>query len=228
MAKPRYGRRKNRQVTRQYGARFQATAKIPKIGKLQADVNYLKAVVNSELYNVYANHAAAILTAGNMFNVGLDSITQGDGNNQRTGNSILPRYVTYKWFIQRASAATSPCLVRLIFFRWLDSTVPTAANILQAGNPISPLNEDITGNAKDRKILVYKSQSVVINNSDKDMVKGKFDFEFNQPGMDTKWHTKYNDAGTVLKNNLYLLVIGNLTPNNPSFNGSYRVSYHDN
>lgn len=70
------------------------------------------------------------------------TISQGDGQGNRDGSSLLAKSLQYKLTLERdASASVTKC--RVILFIWHDDETPTAADILESTtNVLSPYNID--------------------------------------------------------------------------------------
>ena len=134
--------------------------------QLAKDVAYLGTLINSEM------HSYTWTQTGNIDNVGvthsLNSMAQGDAENERTGNSILPRYLSVNMNINKKITAAGTVdheTIRVILFRyWGEGTdaLPTiaVADVLAAANPHSFLNENNTGKRgdRDRRIEIHKSK----------------------------------------------------------------------
>lgn len=62
-------------------------------------------------------------------NLLLSGISQGTGVNNRVGDKIKSQAITFNY--QLINADVHPQVARVILFRWLDDSVPTAAQVLQ-------------------------------------------------------------------------------------------------
>jgi len=80
--------------------------------QLARDVMYLKTLINSEPHNFYVNTANNFNWAG--YVVSLSDVPQGDGEGQRTGNRILPRFLNMNLHVVSAEGNT---LIRVVLFR---------------------------------------------------------------------------------------------------------------
>jgi len=234
-------------------SKYNAVAKRAKVYgpaavQLVKDVAYLGSLINSE-----PKYHITTLSDNINFNglmTSLSSIPQGDGTENRDGNSVLPRYLNAKFRIKKAvslpvSSTLDSCTVRVIFFRWYgnsaqSSTPPTPSEVLnQVGTTLAPysfLDDDITGSRGDRqrRIEILKSDmftldTVTLTHKDYDI-----NFQMNGPQVKNKQHLKFLNSGTGpgISGAVYLLVISSndpaSSPTDLAINGQFKLVFYDN
>lgn len=199
------------------------------------DIKYLKTLVNSEYHHYEFNIGfSSISTSGTVASI--CDVGVGDLNNERTGSSILPRYLKFKGVLKQVN--TAPC--RMIIFRWKDNTSPTVGDVLHviatSNAPYSFLNENVIGNVKDRKIVIlYDRLFTPMSNSGTSSSGYRsldINISMNSMRSNYKWHTKYinNDSSDVpIMNGLYMLAVSNTTVASAvTLDGIVRLSFIDN
>lgn len=182
------------------------------------NVKYIKGLVNSELYKYDGASSTAVSNTGTT--IGLTSIIQGDGDNQRTGNSLLVKKIfTRLVFTQHASATDT--LYRVLFIQdnqQIADTSPTFTEILDTISCLAPLNSNTVGRFKVLKNYFFHTST------SSDTVKH---VTCSIPMMH---HVRFNGTGSgdIQKGGLYLMVLSDQATNTPTMFYNYRVSYHDN
>lgn len=205
--------------------------------QLYKDVMYLKTLVNAELHTYTRSLSNNIDSTGET--TYLDSVPQGDGDGNRTGNSILPRYQTIYMHINKAIAGPDHETFRVILFRyWGESTsvpaVPTVSEVLSNADPLSFLNDDNTGSKGDRerRIEVHKSKIFTLDNVAKTSMTWKWNLTINGPKKKVKDHIKYGSSSTAvpISGGFFLLFISdNATgANKSSYNFNAKLGFYDN
>lgn len=152
----------------------------------------------------------------------LSGITQGDSDQNRTGNSLLAKSIYIQGRIVKHASATST-VVRLMLIRdnqQVADTAPTTTEILDPslGALIDcPLNNETVG----RFSVLYSRKFVV--NADRSSTFFKVYKKMNS-------HVRYNgaNAGDSQKNHLFWVAISDETTNVPNVHGISRLSYIDN
>jgi len=181
-------------------------------------VRYLKGLVNSELLKSDTNSNTTISNSGTI--IRMVDIAQGDGDGQRTGNSILIRSINLKMaFFQHASATDTLYRVILLQDKQQQAdTNPTVADILESTSTLSPLNSDTVGRFKILKNWFFHTSDA------SDTVK-HFNFFLN-----LRQHMRYNGSASTdyQKDGIYLLLLSDQSTNTPTIYYNKRVSYHDN
>lgn len=200
--------------------------------QLYKDVMYLKSLINSELHYDYASYTnQTINTSGQMYH--LSAIPQDDTNYGRSGNSVMPRYLQVQIRLECDIADSATDTIRLVIFRWKDNSTPTVANLFENSSmPVySPLNDEISGNVKDRKIDIIKNKVflVGVNAVNNGTVFYKKVMDLNPPGKQIKDHIKFSDTSTTApQGGIYMLLIGRQPINTSIFEGMHKLSFHDN
>lgn len=181
-------------------------------------VSYLKGLVNAELHH-YENTTSgtAISSTGHITN--LTPISVGDNNSNRTGNSVLSKYLFGRMEFGKSSSA-SQTFIRIIIFcdqQQVADTAPAVADVLSSASTLSPLNSFQVGRFKILKDMVIRLDSNNTTYNEKINIKLPF-------------HTKFNGtSGTdVQKNGVYILAISNEATNTPSYSYNLRYSFYDN
>lgn len=198
--------------------------------QLYKDVMYIKSLVNSELHYDYSSYNTTVDSTGSVYH--LTAIAQGDSIAQRSGNSVLPRYLQIQFTLHNSEGNLFDT-VRMMVFRWKDDSTPTIANVLEdASNPIySPLNDNISGNVRDRQIDVIKNK-VFLTGGESPSNGGiyyKKIFDLNPPSKQIKDHVKFDDTSTTAPvGGIYMFMIGTQAVNTTSFRGMHKLSFHDN
>jgi hypothetical protein len=193
-------------------------------------LKYIKGLVNSELYkfDTVQNPNVALLSGGyfNSFNL----IPLGDGDNGRTGNSILCKGVRFACSIRNATASPIPWTrVRIMIIMDTqtisDVTSPFITDIVESTGAsvcLSALNSETVGryNVMYDKLFtmdtVNKPQLVIKKN------------------IKLMKHIRFNGTGAtdVQKNNIFYVILCdnvNVAFNNPVLEQvTTRLFYHDN
>lgn len=195
--------------------------------QLYKDVSYIKSLVNSELHYINNTYTGqAISSSGTILH--LSATTQGNTNANRSGNSILPRYLNIFLKFEQGSVTD---LVRCMLFRWKDNSTPTISDIFEnASAPVySTLNDNISGNNKDRKIDVLANKRLLIDTTERDAVLWKKMIDLNPPSKNVKDHIKYDDnTSTAPLGGIYLLIVGRQPTTTTDMEGNIKFSFHDN
>lgn len=201
--------------------------------QLYKDVMYLKSLVNSELHYLYNSYTGqTISSAGTIYH--LSPISQNDTNYGRSGNTVLPRYLNIQVRLANFSGGiTVVDTVRMMVFRWKDNSTPSVSDLFEdPTNPVySPLNDNISGNSKDRQIDVIKSKLFLLGvpTPGNGTLLYKKVIDLNPPAKQIKDHIKFNDVQTTDPvGGIYMLLIGRQAVNTASFEGSVKLSFHDN
>lgn len=181
-------------------------------------VNYLKGLVNSEVYKFDTDTSSSPSTAGTITH--LSAIAQGDAENSRSGNSIYLRSVLVNGVMQIHASATSTTYRIMIVSdsQQVGDTSPAISDILNSVGVTSALNRGTVG----RFSVLYDKM-----------------FNINTAATPTRCHkiflpmlrhVRFNGAATtdIQRNGIYLVLISNEATNTPSFAYFSRCSYHDN
>lgn len=199
--------------------------------QLYKDVMYIKSLVNSELHYDYASYTNQnISSTGSIYH--FSAIAQGDTNAQRSGNTCLPRYLNLVFTLHNTEGNVFD-VVRMLIFRWKDNSTPTIADVFEnASMPVySPLNDNISGNSKDRQIDVIKNK-IFLTGGESPSNGGllyKKVIDLNPPSKTVKDHIKFNDAATTDEvGGIYMILVGRQPVNFTIFEGMHKLSFHDN
>lgn len=186
--------------------------------KAAKGVWYLKGLVNSEMLHNQSLSSTTIPNSGILIPV--NGIAQGDTASGRTGNSVLMRNLLLKCsFEQNASATITTYRMMIILDKQaIADTVPSATDVLESANPMSPLATASAGRFQVLKQWFFttddtKSQTRTI-----------------EYYRNMRIHARYNGTANtdIQKNGLYILVIADQATNTPTFRYSYKLGYHDN
>lgn len=195
--------------------------------QLGHDMLYVKSLINSELHYDYSSYNTTISSTGSIHH--LTAVAQDDTNTGRSGNSILPRYLNLLFKFQNDNALD---WIRFMVFRWKDNSTPTIADIVEdSSNPVfSPLNDNIAGNRKDRKIDVIKNKTFVFGDASySNAIQYKKMIDLNPPVKQMKDHVKYDNTTTTSPmGGIYIMVVGIQAVNLSSLSGMAKLSFHDN
>jgi len=182
-------------------------------------VSYLKGLVNSEKFKHDLVSSSTYDYNGVLSH--LTGISQGDGEGQRTGNSIFVRNVNIRGSLVRGTTDERVRLMLLIDKQQIGDSVPAASDVLAstgtAQSVYSFLNRSTVG-----RFTILRSRLYALT--------------ADTPTININWnvnlrhHVRYNGTtGTdVQRGGIYLLIITSAASNGPTFERAIRVSYHDN
>lgn len=219
---PRYNRRRNFRrkkspwYTRKYNAQQLAV-------KAWRGVKYIRGLVNSEMLHKDTSFAPGSTIPANGVVNSLVSISQGDTDSGRTGNSILARTLSYRYRLEINPSVTSNTSVS-IFIIWdkqqLGDTNPVVGDLLASLRPEALINLSEAGRFKilSRKNFIL---TPVTGGTPAREVKGFHKFYK---------HIRYNGSASsdIQKNGLYVVLIHSESTNLPTITGTFRLGYHDN
>lgn len=220
--KRRYTPRKRnfrRRPTAWYNKKYSA---IQIAKKAARGVWYLKGLVNSEKFKHDIQASSNPAYSGTLSS--LVAINQGDGDGQRTGNSIFVRSVSMKGSVEWNSTQSVPQRLRMMLVidkQQVGDTIPSPSDVLDTTGtsfaPYSMLNDTTVG-----RFTILKSRMYNVS-SEKPVV----DFNWN---INLRHHVRYNGttSSDIQKGGLYLLLISDAATNGPTVFRFIRVSYHDN
>jgi len=190
------------------------------------DIWKLKGLINSEKYKLDIADSGTVILNNGTYSQHLTAVAIGDGDNQRTGNSIYVRSVNIKGScIFNTAGGAANQFMRLMLIedtQQISDTVPTLATVLQTtgtGNSYnSHLNTATVGRFKILYNKVYELDSVKAPARN---------FEINLP---MRHHVRYNGTAStdVQRGGLYLMAIADSTADGPTLIYQSRTSYHDN
>lgn len=191
--------------------------------KAISGVRYLKGLVNSEKFKHDMTSSSTITRTGTMLH--LTNIAQGDGDGQRTGNSIFVRNVGIRFSILYNTSGASAQRVRMMLVidsQQVGDTLPSVSDVLDvagtASAPLSFLNDQTVGRfkvLKSRMYTVYADKNNIVS----------------QWNINLRHHVRYNGAAAtdIQKGGIYLLMVSSEDNTNPpAVERNIRVAYHDN
>jgi len=214
-------KRQSKQFGRFSGKAVGAFAQ-PSVGSVAkaawSGVKYLRTLVNSEVHKFDGVVTTAIAAAGTITH--LSDLSNGDGANQRTGNSVLLSYIACKHYITINSAATNS-FVRVIIFtdnQQIADTAPAVTDVLNTASPTSFLNTSSVG-----RFSIISDKMVKLSTNGPQSSFYKYYTKKSQ-------HIRYNGTtgADVQRGGLYMLTVGNEATNTPGQEFRWRIGFHDN
>lgn len=235
-----------RQVAKRYPAvrrRYKVYA--PAVKQLASDVMYLKGLINSE--PMFHTFSSANNFDYNGTLLSLSDIPNGDLAYQRTGNRVLPRFVTVHMHINQGINAAYATHVthRVILCRlWSESSssAPTAVpsdvlNSTQIGTQFAPLafltpNNTGPRGDRNRRIEVLHSECFTLDQVGDTSRTITWNVEVNK-GNQKKEHIEFFDNTTAqpISGGFYLLVINDQAVANAtqqSYTVMSKITFYDN
>lgn len=184
-------------------------------------VQKLRGLVNSEMNKVDFGAAATPDNTTSQNCIHLTAVGVGDGDTQRTGNSIYVRALNGMLTFERNSASTNTATyVRMMLIQdtqQIGDGTPQVQHVLQSDWE-SHLNTTTVGRFK-----VLKSKVIVLNSQ-----YPTSSIKFNKA---MRHHVRYNGNTTsdIQRGGLYLLLISSeAAGSQPTVRYNIRLSYHDN
>jgi len=182
------------------------------------NTQYLKGLVNSEMFHHDRAETAVNVGASGVI-TNLVAIAQGDGPNQRTGNSLLIRnHLMRIRFSKDVSIPTT--IIRYMLIQdtqQIGDTSPTVTDVLQVADVDSPLNLSAAGRFK---VLLNKTVQLHSNSPiyHKELYRSMYS------------HLRFNGSTSndVQKNGYYLLMISDQSVAQPILDLYSRIGYRDN
>jgi len=185
-------------------------------------VKYLRTLVNSEVHKHDVGPTSQ--TVGTTATiVQLNAIAQGDTAAQRTGQSILAKYLAIK-FSLTTHATPQQTLVRIILFmdkQQVADTAPGTTDLLSSNSTFAFLNNQASG-----RFQVIKDWFVEVDPASKPCRTWKFYKKYAGSNL----HCKYNGVNNtdIQKNGIYLLMLSSEATNTPTLTYATRFGFHDN
>jgi len=188
-----------------------------KLFGLQRQVRFIKGMINAEkLYaDININTTATLTGVMTLIN----SIAAGDDVSNRTGNSILHKYLKFEGRVNINGSATATN-VRIIIFA--DSAnqgaTPATLDVLATASPYALKNID-----NQKRFIILRDKYVNL------CITGDQTYAWSEY-IKTNFHCRYSATGAtnVLQNALYILFISNEAANEPQVNINIRNAYYDN
>lgn len=161
--------------------------------------------------------SAAVTTAGQIFK--LDTIVQGTGDSDRIGDTISVHSIFARFRAQVSTTAPTDAVIRVIWFRWLQASTPTVANILETANYLSPLNKNY---GKSIIVMSDKLHTLTAGNNST-IARKKFKKD--------RYQVEYDSVSQSTTNGTWLLVISDNSNipagSSPSYVQYTRLTYTD-
>jgi len=185
-------------------------------------VKYLRTLVNSEVHKHDVTPTSqAVGTTATI--VQLNAIAQGDTAAQRTGNSLLAKYLSLKLYLTMNASATQT-LVRIIIFmdkQQVADTAPATTDLLQSNSTLSFLSNNAAG-----RFQVLKDYLINLDLASHSSWRNKYYKSFAGRNL----HCKFNGVNNtdINKNGVYLLMLSSEATNTPTLTYSSRFGFHDN
>lgn len=191
--------------------------------KAARGVRYIRGLVNSEMFKRDIAETGADVSTSTYI-THFTAVAQGDGDGQRTGNSIFVRNTNCKGVLRwNASAAYVGCTVRIALVmdtQQIGDTSPGWTDVYEAVTPWSHLNSDTVG-----RFTILASKTFHLNAS----TNSNAPFFFNKP---MRHHVRYNGTAStdVQRGGIYLMAISDIAAASapPQILYENRLSYHDN
>lgn len=184
-------------------------------------VKFLKGIINSELHKrdtVIGNFNIPNSTQPIQL---LNGLTQGDGANQRTGNSLLMKHISIRGYVNFDTlGAVASTIVKywvVCDTQQIGDTNPTFADIFSNNDVLSLLNTNTVGRFKILKT------GTLIRTADVAQKQVNIDIPMSM-------HTRYNGTAStdIQRNGIYLCWTSNQSTNLPTASYLTRISYYDN
>lgn len=187
-------------------------------------VNYIKGLVNAELYKFDNAIAAGSVASDVPIVQALHNIANGDGDGKRTGNSIFVRNVLIDGVASFNTASTpisqTISMAVVMDKQQIGDTAPGWTDVFDASATFAHLNPSTVG-----RFTILRRLNLVL---DKNGNSTKF-FKINIP---MRHHVRYNGelAADVQRGGLYFMAISDTAASGdePLISCRLRTSYHDN
>lgn len=187
-------------------------------------VMQLRGLVNSE------RHYRDVTSALGLFKSNINAVSQmaqGDGVNDRNGNSILVRSLYLRGFMQINPAVTLNTRVSIALVQdtqQISDTTPAVLDIFNSTDPEAMLNTSNTNFTAGRfKILWRKNFNLTPASASRPTI-------FLDKYFKLYSHVKFNGTGVndIQKNGYYIVMLTSETANFPTISITSRLGYHDN
>jgi hypothetical protein len=207
--------------------RFQTYSNAGK--QLFQDVMYLKSMINAELHLQTTTNNQSITNAGSVIHA--SAIAQGNSVDQRDGEVILPRCFEFRATLARPTTATTPEQVRLVVFRWYNTSTPTVTDVLETADVNAPYQRSNQGSLGNLGVLqILCDRKFVLGTNWQTILSPKLCCEMNDP-RSTPRHIHFNNNNTTAEiGGLYWLIIGQnaVAANQTTINYYTRLHWYDN
>lgn len=185
-------------------------------------VNFMKNLINTETKYIDLQPISGVVTTTSS-QAPVTAVAQGLTDITRIGNSLLCKYLMCRYLLTVNATATRNT-VRLIVFidkNNAQGTAPTAADLLQGGVILGPINVNNTD-----RFAILKDEMFDLYTSGQAQVSGKWYFNLN------RLHIKFDgtDAAqaSLAENHIYVMAISVDASNGPTVIVTSRVGFYDN
>lgn len=205
-------------------ARYTGTA-----GRIAANVAQIMNLVNSEAKFLDVNQVITpVTTAGNVYPISLVPI--GNTDNSRIGNQFLLKdinvnFTIYSPIVTSTAASPAPvasCVVRFMVIcdKECDQSTPVIADVLQTVSPQSLINKD-----NSDRFTILRDVRVGLGAYDASTYVGKI-------YMKLPVHIYFDDStsgiASARENNLFIIVLSDITAPQAQVTFYSRINYYDN
>lgn len=187
-------------------------------------VGFLKSVLNPERKFVDVDGGGGSFAVSNTgFITYLSGIAQGDGVNNRDGNSVKTSDMLFRFAFTLDPAATTPCRIRMILFIDTDNlgTAPAVTDVLQTVSALSALERTTQSGGRFR-ILADRIMSLTLIKSS---ITGKI---YKKLGHHLKYGGTTSAGADAREGAVFALFISDQAANDPSVSYNSRIKYYDN
>lgn len=181
----------------------------------------IKGLVNVEHHrHIISSSSTSITNTGSV--LPLHGISQGDNKADRTGNSIMTKYISGKLLFTHNSASPSSSVIRLIYFidtQQIGDSIPFVTDVLESASTTAPLNRNTIG-----RFRILKQEYIIMHPNSTEAVVKKI---YTKTGSH---HVRYNGANAtdIQKGGIFRLVISNHVANYPTYQGDEILMFIDN
>lgn len=207
-------------------AKSRASSRRRTEGEEPASKKYVKQMISrdkeTDYIDILPSDSAEVNSAGTITQ--LTNIAQGDGSNQRLGNSISVSGVRYTgWYVGESTAATTTIhAIRVVLFRWLPDTNVDSPTLAKLFEDTADNQTFFVGDRTLRKkFKVIKDYLYTFNS--RQGPNGSSMKLLNKKYIRVNKKVNYNEEATTGKGNLYLLEWGNNATGNEAILGNSRV-----
>lgn len=183
-------------------------------------VSYLKGLVNSEKFKHDTTGSGTYSNNGSVLH--LTNIAQGDGDGQRTGNSIFVRNVSFRGTLVRASQDERVRVMLFIDKQQIGDTIPAPTDVLTTTGTTNAVYSFLNPNTVGRfSILRSRLYSLT---ADRPTIALNWN-------VNLRHHVRYNGTtgSDIQRGGIYMLIISTASSGNGiTLERVCRVSYHDN
>lgn len=179
---------------------------------------FVRGIVNAE--HLYSDVNAQVTPGTTPAISQLIAIAQGDGEAQRTGNSILAKYIDYNIRIIINASGTAD-VVRVVMFmdtQQIADTSPSWTDVFDSADPQTNL---LVANLGRFSILYDKLVPLTINGREAVVLRGK---------VPLNHHVRYNGTAStdIQRGGLFFGVVGLDNTNKAQITSRVRLAYYDN